>query len=666
MSGPDLKALTQLTRRPDVWQGGLVRLPTWVGEPGETPFRVWAGAWVSLKTGLVHIGEVARGSDTTLQQALDAFAAFALDRTVAGYLPERVEVAGADVAGFLTQALSPLGVAVAQREDLRALQGMLQEFARAQGAGDPPPGVLDPPGVTVERVASFAEAARLFYEAAPWRHLTDEDLIRVEEPRGPAEMSHAVVLGNGGQEFGLLLFERPAFHEALLEEEGDAEVFGREARHCVFFGDPDEMPLQDADLFEDQRLPVAGPAAYPWAAQVGPKRRLRRLGPRALAHVEAVLRALAATTEPEIDRGRWTRLVPSPDGAVRVTLALPDLLDKQADKKRRQPLRMDRRAMERTLAEVGRFLRDHPAGSIDEMNRTLQERFIGRPMDEIPSTASTPLEKAQDLCYAAFEARGRRRLLLARRALEICPDCADAYALLAEHSADPDEELRLWREGVSAGERALGPERFEEEDAPFWGDVRTRPFMRALEGLAAACKRRGLPEEAIRHYQRLLRLNPNDNQGVRDPLAGLLLRVGDDAALESLVKQYPGPMEPTLLFADALRRFRRGGDAQDCRRALSPAVDSNPFVPDLLLGRVPQPPTLPSSYSPGSPDEAAHCADYLAEAWKSTPGALEWLEKRQPGQRRKGGTGRGPRRARRTRDGGRPSRPRRPSPPARP
>lgn len=506
-------------------------------------------------------------------------------------------------------------------------------------------------------MASFADAARLFYEAAPWRHLTDEDLVRVEEPRGPAEMGHGLVLGNAGHQFGLMLFERAAFHRDLVEEGEGAEAFERETRCCVFYGPPDELPIQDADLFEDHRLPVAGPAAYPWAAQVGPKRRLRRLGPRALAHVEAVLRALAATTEAEIDGVRWTRLVPSPDGAARVTLALPSLLDEPAEKKQRDPLRMDRRAMERGMAEIGRFLRDHPADSIDEMNRVLQERFSGRPMDEIPSTASTPLEKAQDLCYEAFEARGRRRLLLARRALEMCPDCADAYAIRAEHSADREEELRLWREAVSAGERAVGPERFEDEEAPFWGDVRTRPFMRALEGLAEACKRRGLLEEAIRHYQRLLRLNPNDNQGVRDPLAGLLLRAGDDAELQALVKRYAHDMEPTLLFADVLRRFRRAGDEADSRRALSHAIDSNPFVPDLLLGRVPQPPTLPSSYSPGSPDEAALCADYLAEAWKSTPGALEWLEKKQPAERYTGGTGRGSRTSRRTRESGRSGRP---------
>lgn len=44
----------------------------------------------------------------------------------------------------------------------------------------------------------------------------------------------------------------------------------------------------------------------------------------------------------------------------------------------------------------------------------------------------------------------------------ISPDCADAYALPAEATADPQEPRRLYEQGVQAGERALGPETFTE------------------------------------------------------------------------------------------------------------------------------------------------------------------------------------------------------------
>ena len=119
------------------------------------------------------------------------------------------------------------------------------------------------------------------------------------------------------------------------------------------------------------------------------------------------------------------------------------------------------------------------------MNAAVQEKFTG-PMDAIPSTARTPLERAQDLVYRAFDARGRRRVQLARKAIELSADCADAYVLLAEECADLGQARDLYAQGVAAGERALGPAFFAEDAGHFWQDVRTRPYLRARFGWRAA------------------------------------------------------------------------------------------------------------------------------------------------------------------------------------
>src|SRR5437870_13124493 len=84
-------------------------------------------------------------------------------------------------------------------------------------------------------------------------------------------------------------------------------------------------------------------------------------------------------------------------------------------------------------------------------------------------TSDQALFEAQDLMYEAFDARGARRAALARQALTISPDCADAYLLLAEETAGSIEGAReLLEQGVAAGERALGPEPFEEDVGHFW------------------------------------------------------------------------------------------------------------------------------------------------------------------------------------------------------
>jgi hypothetical protein len=92
---------------------------------------------------------------------------------------------------------------------------------------------------------------------------------------------------------------------------------------------------------------------------------------------------------------------------------------------------------------------------------------------------------AQKVIYQAWETASRdRRLALAQKAIGISPDCADAYVLLAEETAALDEALDLYRQGVDAGERALGKDAFETDAGNFWLILETRPYMRARAGVA--------------------------------------------------------------------------------------------------------------------------------------------------------------------------------------
>ena len=135
------------------------------------------------------------------------------------------------------------------------------------------------------------------------------------------------------------------------------------------------------------------------------------------------------------------------------------------------PPDFDRRTMDKIMADVTRAIEEQGLESVDEISAFLQQMTSsgGRPSFE----PRTPLEEAQELMYEAFEARGRRRVQLARQALEISPDCADAYVLLAEETArTPQAALALYQKGLEAGERVLGSEFFEENAGHFWGIIK--------------------------------------------------------------------------------------------------------------------------------------------------------------------------------------------------
>ncbi len=166
----------------------------------------------------------------------------------------------------------------------------------------------------------------------------------------------------------------------------------------------------------------------------------------------------------------------------------------------------DRRLMEQQLTAMSRLFAEHEFASIEEANAFLQQQLAGGGGRLPPAAPSTPLEQAQEVIYEALATTGARQMALARKALTISPDCADAYVLLAEAATDPQQARQLYEQGVAAGERALGAEAFTRDLGHFWGLVETRPYMRAREGLAEVLWHLGERATAIEHAQALLRL----------------------------------------------------------------------------------------------------------------------------------------------------------------
>lgn len=237
-----------------------------------------------------------------------------------------------------------------------------------------------------------------------------------------------------------------------------------------------------------------------------------------------------------------------------------------------------------------------------------------------------PRDEAQDLIYAAWEANSiARRVDLARRALQISKDCVDAHVILAEVAATPAEALDCYRQGVAAGERSLGHEYFADNAGHFWGLIETRPYMRARAGLSELLWETGARDESIEHALELLRLNPNDNQGVRQGLVPRLIELGRYDAAEEVLSRYEDDAFAGMQYAQALSAFARLGDVAAARDLLARAMKANPFVPPYLLGKKKLPRQLPDFHGFGDDAEAVVYVAQGGAAWKAVPGAVAWL-----------------------------------------
>ena len=122
-----------------------------------------------------------------------------------------------------------------------------------------------------------------------------------------------------------------------------------------------------------------------------------------------------------------------------------------------------------------------------------------------------PIVEASELNQGGDHA-GARALLM--RELREDLRCLDAHAHLGNHILDlrPKEALRHYEVGIRIGELSLGA-RFD--GVLPWGLIDNRPFLRCLHGYGLALWRLGRSAEAKANFERMLWLNPSDNQGAR-------------------------------------------------------------------------------------------------------------------------------------------------------
>jgi tetratricopeptide (TPR) repeat protein len=245
--------------------------------------------------------------------------------------------------------------------------------------------------------------------------------------------------------------------------------------------------------------------------------------------------------------------------------------------------------MDQTLTNLQKLLAGQEFQSIDEVNAFLQRTLQAHGGRLPESEPETPLERAQALVLRATQlTSARRQRQLARQALDLSPDCADAYSLLAQLEPVPTRKLVWLEQAVAAGERALGADRLKELEGHFWGAVETRPLMRAYAGLAELSWVLGDRGRATSLYHHMLRLNPQDNQGVRYMLAICLLeeRTAEaQSTLQELLNRFPEDAAAHWAYNRALLSFQLKQQTTDMAdQALADAMRANPHVPPLLLG----------------------------------------------------------------------------------
>lgn len=615
------KSILDLPQLDEVWFVLIhqMRTPV-VGEDGEM-IRPWAMFVIITNTGMLLQLEMSETKPTDKEMSALLFKSIKESSPVMPSSPHRptgIMIEDEAIATRLKPEFADFEIDVEYTPRPEGIEEFIDGF-EGSIAGGAIQGLLSVDGVTPEIAGGFFEAAAEFFDNAPWEMLSDSEPLKITVS-GDKRTRFVALMGNGGIEYGLALYETWKDYLRMIEFADDPEkAVSPLGNHALYFNDASETPPADVAAAEEYGWQVADESAYPvpMIVKISEEEVIRP--PLAdILWYEAVLRAIPIFVDEFLETDDEDETLPADVkitvntavGAREVHITLPaGKVPQRLLERVNQPMLPDgdmadfRRAMEGMLSSLGISLGGE----------------TGTPSE---------VDQAQELMYEAWEERsGAKRIAKAKQALKISPDCADAYVLLAQEAAKSKPEmLKYYEQGVAAGERALGEKFFKENAGHFWGLIETRPYMRAREGLANTLWSMDRADEAVPHFQEMLRLNPGDNQGVRYSLLNLLIATNQSAAAEKLIKQFKEDGMAEWLYGKALLAFRKEGDSANSKKLLRAAIKQNQHVPAFLSGKQRLPPHPPEFIGFGDENEAiSYVANHL-QNWRNTPGAIDWLK----------------------------------------
>ncbi|MBI4379113.1 MAG: tetratricopeptide repeat protein [Nitrospinae bacterium] len=165
----------------------------------------------------------------------------------------------------------------------------------------------------------------------------------------------------------------------------------------------------------------------------------------------------------------------------------------------------------------------------------------------------------------------------AQRALNIYPYSVDARNILASIHMDRFEfkdAERIYNEAISDAIAQQGG-KIKIEGISYWGETDTRPYMRARHGLGLCYINLGRFQDALKEFETLLDLNPDDNQGIRFLLADVYFYLGDKKGAEKYYKKYGGAYNYALFLFST-------GERTAAINLLKESIKTESFIAILL------------------------------------------------------------------------------------
>lgn len=207
------------------------------------------------------------------------------------------------------------------------------------------------------------------------------------------------------------------------------------------------------------------------------------------------------------------------------------------------------------------FLEKNNVKDINEANEKLQE-FIKMYNNGEIEYKNTPPDEAYEILEEAQYAKNEKEAIkLAKKAYKKSSDCFDVILFQCDLEENVIKRMKLLNDGLEFEKNRLTNEKYfdKENIGHFYGIFETRPYIRWLSIKAEYLLDEGKLRQAANICKEVLRLNENDNLGVRYLLMAIYATLEEEKSMLDLYKKYPEE-DLEMLFPLFAIYYKSGND----------------------------------------------------------------------------------------------------------
>ncbi len=295
------------------------------------------------------------------------------------------------------------------------------------------------------------------------------------------------------------------------------------------------------------------------------------------------------------------------------------------------------RLSKKVFREMQKFMEANEFENEEQASEAMWE-FIEQYDENLQSHDDMEPETSWDYLEMAFDAPTEKEAVrYAKKALELDAYCTDAEMMIAYIQCGDDFEKfkKKLEKIITKTEKHLREEGCFDDDCvgEFWGMLETRPYMRARYQYFRLLISAGKMKKAKEECEDMLCLNKNDNLGIRYVLMGIYAYFEDELSAMRLYREYNEcsvhmllPLITLYYKKDSYRiaeKYLRLISSEGFNKYFLTFGEFDDFEDDLDDD-------MPSidRYRRGTEEDVAYAIENCVFLYMSTPGILEWIEKR--------------------------------------